>query len=92
MQIFCEKFRKKFLKFSDAKNAISLSKLSIKSSFGDNFFVVEFFFAKNSDFFIRLTGKGTSEVTSGTSGDHLLVTSVTQKLSGTLDRVTSENP
>ena len=69
-------------------------KPSTKSSLGDNFCVFEIFCRKKITFFfwIRLTGERTSKVTSGTSGDHLLVTSVTKKMSGLLGRVTSENP
>ena len=70
-----------------------IHKPSTKARWGTNFVCLRFFVAKKSRFFsIRLTGERTSKVTSGTSGDHLLVTSVTKKMSGLLGRVTSENP
>ena len=53
---------------------------------GGQFSVFFRFFVANI-FWIRLTGEGTSEVTSGTSGNHLMVTSATKKKSGLLDWV-----
>ena len=65
-------------------------KASTKARWGTIFMFLRFLSQKKFKFFfwIRLTGKGTSEVTSGTSGYHLLVTSATKKKSGLLDRLT----
>ena len=59
-------------------------KASTKARWGTIFMFLRFLSQKKFKFFfwIRLTGKGTSEVTSGTSGYHLLVTSATKKKVG----------
>ena len=63
---------------------------SRKDPWGTIVLVLRFFIAKKLKFFwISLTGKGTSEVTSWISDDHLLVTSATKKMSSLLNRVMS---
>ena len=54
---------------------------STKARWGTIFLFFEIFCRKrtSSFFWTRLTGEGTSEVMSGTSGDHLLVTSASKK-------------
>ena len=70
--------------FVNCSDVVSLGyfihKPSTKARWGTIFVCLKLFVSQKIQvFWIRLTGERTSGVTSGTSGNHLMVTSVTKK-------------